>query len=283
VFFPFIKCIMLQDCASGFAQGSGSLEKVSQETLFVSEPNPRWFGNEGNTPNKAGWTNENWLKSRFHFNFAEYSHGPDSFGVLRVMNDDLVQPDRGFGMHPHRDMEILTFIVEGDLTHQDSRGNRETLGRGSIQFMTAGTGIQHSEHNFVTDRHLRFVQCWVVPRSRGLRPNYGSMVGDEQAAAFRRDQWAHVVSDADRPDGAPVRIHQDCNVFVLELSPGALAPPLEIKDGRQSYILFVEGSVSIGSEAFRRHDAAKVRGPLSLGFQAGAAGAMVLVFEMARS
>jgi redox-sensitive bicupin YhaK (pirin superfamily) len=278
----FIQSIMPQDGSSGFMQGSGSLEKVPQESLFVSEPDPSWFGNGGNTPNKPGWTNKNWLKSRFHFNFAEYSHGPDSFGVLRVMNDDLVQPDRGFGMHPHRDMEILTFVVEGDLTHQDSRGNRETLGRGSIQFMTAGTGIQHSEHNLPVDRHLRFVQCWVVPRRRGLQPNYGSMVGDDQAAALRRDQWAHVASDADQPGAAPVRIQQDCNVFVSELSPGTLAPPQEIKDGRQSYILFVEGSVSTGSGVFRRHDAAKVWGPLTLGFQAGADGAMILVFEMAR-
>jgi redox-sensitive bicupin YhaK (pirin superfamily) len=108
------------------------------------------------------------------------------------------------------------------------------------------------------------------------------MVGDDQAAALRRDQWAHVASDADQPGAAPVRIQQDCNVFVSELSPGTLAPPLEIKDGRQSYILFVEGSVSTGSGVFRRHDAAKVWGPLTLGFQAGADGAMILVFEMAR-
>merc|ERR1719310_477724 len=154
---------MPQERAGGFLQGSGSLVKVPHESLFVSEPNPRWFGNGGNTPNKPGWTNENWLKSRFHFNFAEYSHGPDSFGVLRVMNDDLVQPDRGFGMHPHRDMEILTYIVDGFLTHKDSMGTEETIGRGSIQFMTAGTGIRHSEHNLQTSTPLRFVQMWITP------------------------------------------------------------------------------------------------------------------------
>lgn len=107
--------------------------------------------------------NKNWLKSRFHFNFAEYHSGPSQFGHLRVMNDDLVQPRRGFGMHPHRDMEIMTFIIHGKLTHKDSMGTEETLGRGGVQFMTAGRGIRHSEHN-LHDEPLRFVQCWVMPR-----------------------------------------------------------------------------------------------------------------------
>ncbi len=92
--------------------------------------------------NDAKWTNSNWLKSRFHFSFAEYSsrHNQD-FGVLRVMNDDLVQPNRGFGTHPHSDMEIITYIVEGELTHKDSMGTEETLGRGAIQFMTVSVSI----------------------------------------------------------------------------------------------------------------------------------------------
>merc|ERR1712159_863460 len=100
-----------------------------------------------------------------------------NFGVLRVMNDDLVQPARGFGTHPHRDMEIVTFVVRGSLSHQDSMGTQETLGRGSIQFMTAGRGVQHSEHNLHKSQDLRFIQMWLVPRSRGLQPSYGSLVG----------------------------------------------------------------------------------------------------------
>jgi len=116
---------------------SPNIKVVPNSSLFVSEPDPSWFGNPGNPMNDAKWTNSNWLKSRFHFSFAEYSsrHNQD-FGVLRVMNDDLVQPNRGFGTHPHSDMEIITYIVEGELTHKDSMGTEETLGRGSIQFMT---------------------------------------------------------------------------------------------------------------------------------------------------
>lgn len=99
---------------------------------------PAWFGNPGNE-NNPKWTNANWLKSRFHFSFAEYNNPKNSnFGVLRVMNDDLVQPSRGFGTHGHREMEICTYVVNGELTHKDSMGTQESLGKGSIQFMTAG-------------------------------------------------------------------------------------------------------------------------------------------------
>lgn len=104
--------------------------------LLIVEPNPAWFGNGPNPKGHPDWTNSNWLKSRFHFSFAEYSNEDNSnFGVLRVLNDDLVQPDRMFGEHPHRDVEICTYVVEGSLTHQDSMGTKETLTRGAIQFM----------------------------------------------------------------------------------------------------------------------------------------------------
>jgi len=267
---------------------SGSLRLVPRSKLYVSEPDPRMFGNARNpdsgTPEAQIWTDENWLKSRFHFSFAEYSSGPKQYGVLRVMNDDLVQAARGFGEHPHRDMEIITFVVDGGLTHQDSMGNSETLGRGSIQFMTAGTGVEHSEANKDKSSHLRFIQSWVLPRQRGLKPNYGSMVGDEVAAEARRDQWAHLVGDVeDRAGRAPVKINQDCNVFVVELSPGRASPPLEVRAGRQAYLLCVEGGAEAASvgQVLQRHDGAEVKGPLSLQLTASAEGALVLVFEMA--
>merc|ERR1711871_391010 len=110
-----------------------TIKKVPESKLFTSEPPPDWFGNRQNEQGNSNWTNANWLKSRFHFSFAEYSNRRnENFGVLRVMNDDLVQPARGFGTHPHRDMEIFTYIVEGELTHADSMGTDETLGRGAL-------------------------------------------------------------------------------------------------------------------------------------------------------
>lgn len=259
---------------------------VSRDLLFVSEPNPDWFGNDPNPPSGkgVGWTNKNWLKSRFHFNFAEYSGGPDNFGCLRVMNDDLVQPQRGFGTHPHRDMEIITFVVEGSLTHKDSMGTEETLGRGSVQFMTAGTGVRHSEHNLDKTKPLRFIQSWVVPRQRGLPPNYGSMVGDAAATEARKNQWAHVVSDVKGKETTPVQINQDCNVFVTELSASTPSPPLALAANRQAYMLCVEGEVTMSSgNVLRQHDAAEYKGPGSIELAAGAEGALVLLFEMALS
>jgi Pirin len=102
----------------------------------IVEPNPAWFGNGPNDSANPSWTNKNWLKSRFHFSFAEYNNEDNTnFGVLRVLNDDLVQPRREFGEHPHRDVEICTYVVEGFLSHKDSMGTEETLGRGAVQFM----------------------------------------------------------------------------------------------------------------------------------------------------
>lgn len=268
---------------SGGTPRPDQFDIVLREKLFVSEPDPRMFGNGPNPPKGRGdgWSNDNWLKSRFHFSFAEYSNGPSNFGVLRVMNDDLVQPERGFGMHPHRDMEIVTYIVDGFLTHKDSMGTEETIGRGSIQFMSAGTGIRHSEHNLQRSKPLRFVQMWITPRKRGLRPNYGSMVGNDVAKEARKDQWAQVVSDSDGKVPAPVQINQDCNMFVTELSPDLAAPPFSIQEGRQVYMLCLEGTVAMGAgQELRRHDAAKLQGQLTVDLVAGAEGAFVLVVEM---
>ena len=275
-----------------------SLRKVPAAALYVSEPAPQLFGNPPNEQKFFGlpidgastWTNSNWLKSRFHFSFAEYSNPRNaSFGVLRVMNDDLVQPSRGFGAHPHRDMEICTYVVEGELTHQDSLGTRETLGRGSVQFMTAGRGVRHSEHNLSADRPLRFIQSWIVPRARGLPPNYGSVRGDADLARARRNKWVHLLSDADSASAdTPVKVAQDVNLFVTELDAGA-ALPLVVGDGRQAYLLCVEGAAAFRTEGdsrtaeLERHDAMEILGRSATPIEvaAGEAGAHILYFEMA--
>lgn len=116
-----------------------------------------------------GRSNLGWLQSLFHFSFAEY-YNPENinFGVLRVLNDDLVKPQTGFDMHPHRDMEIISYVVDSELTHQDNMGNKKnTLSRGMIQYMSAGTGVMHSEHN-LTDKTARFLQIWIPPTEKKL-------------------------------------------------------------------------------------------------------------------
>jgi len=261
---------------------ASTIVKVPQESLYISEPDPRMFGNGQNQPDADGWNNANWLKSRFHFNFAEYHRGRNNFGVLRVMNDDLVQPNRGFGEHPHRDMEIVTYIVDGDLAHKDSMGTKEVLGRGSVQFMTAGSGVQHSEFNANKSKPLRFIQTWITPRSRGLQPNYGSMVGGESAAVARRNQWAHVVSDVESQSArTPVQINQDCNMYASELDPNASAPTVTVGEGRQAYMLVMEGEVALQSgPSLSAHEAAEVYGPVTCDLMAGPEGAFVIYFEM---
>jgi len=264
-----------------------ALKRVPASKFGVSEPPPEWFGNPANVASDS-WTNANWLKSRFHFSFAEYNNPANqNFGVLRVMNDDLVQPARGFGEHPHRDVEICTFIVQGALTHKDSMGTSETLERGAVQFMTAGTGVYHQEHNLSKTDPLRFIQIWISTRTRGLKPVYGSSAG---TCADRLNKWSHLVSDVkDAAAPAPIKINQDANIFVTEIDA---ALPLEVKEGRQAYVLSVEGGVGISSGgadavALAQHDAAEVRGPAALTFspvvsQSGGGGgkSLVLVVEM---
>lgn len=233
---------------------SPSIQVVPSDRLYVSEPDPSWFGNGPNPRDDPAWTNKNWLKSRFHFSFAEYSSAANTnFGALRVMNDDLVQPKRGFGTHPHSNMEIITYIVEGELTHQDSMGTKESLGRGSIQFMTAGKGIRHSEFNH-GDKPLRFIQTWIQPDSYGLTPNYGSCRG---AAEARKNKLQHLVSDKSNQSTTPVKIHQDVDAYASELDLGAKVE-LSLASGKQAYLLCIEGSVKVNGEQLKKYDGCEI-------------------------
>jgi quercetin 2,3-dioxygenase len=241
--------------ALGGPSGSPSIKVIPNDKLYVSEPDPRYFGNGPNPTSDASWTNQNWLKSRFHFSFAEYSSYKNSdFGVLRVMNDDLVQPHRGFGTHPHGDMEIITYIVDGELTHKDSMGTSESLGRGSIQFMTAGSGIRHSEFN-EGDKPLRFIQTWIVPSQRGLKPNYGSYNAQHE---LKKNQLQHLVSNVkDTTTSTPVEINQDVNAFASELELGQRVS-LDLPAARQAYLLCIEGSVKVNGQVLNKYDACEI-------------------------
>jgi quercetin 2,3-dioxygenase len=234
---------------------AATIRVVPNDKLYVSEPNPRWFGNGANTPDDPAWTNKNWLKSRFHFSFAEYNNDDNAdFGVLRVMNDDLVQPHRGFGTHPHRDMEIITYIVHGELSHQDSMGTCESLPRGSIQFMTAGNGVQHSEFNH-GDVPLRFIQTWIKPSKHGLKPNYGSYRGSKDA---EKNVLRQLVGNVlDESSSAPVKINQDVSAYAAELEQGK-SVTYDLPRGRQAYLLCIEGSVSINGKSLKKYDACEI-------------------------
>jgi redox-sensitive bicupin YhaK (pirin superfamily) len=233
---------------------------IPKDKLYMSEPNPSWFGNKANAPDDPSWTNGNWLKSRFHFSFAEYNNPKNSnFGVLRVMNDDLVQPKRGFGTHPHRDMEIITYIVHGQLTHKDSIGNGETLGRGSIQFMTAGSGIQHSETND-GDKPLRFIQTWIVPRSSRLKPNYGSYNASTKSCESQKNSLLHLASDTENKSiDSPVKVNQNVNCKAAEIELGNTIQ-VDIPKGRQAYLLCIEGELKVNGKTLTKYDGMEIHG-----------------------
>lgn len=186
--------------------------------------------------NNMGSSNLGWLKSKFHFSFANY-YNPNNinFGVLRVINDDLVEPNTGFDTHPHRDMEIISYVVNGKLTHGDSMGNKNTISRGHIQYMSAGTGVFHSEHNLGEDI-LRFLQIWILPNDNSLKPNYGDFIFNWED---RKNKWLHMVSGVN--GDAPIKINQDVNIYSLELDQGKDISH-QVKEGRQAYLVQIEGT-----------------------------------------
>ncbi|WP_147532907.1 pirin family protein [Bacillus marasmi] len=183
-----------------------------------------------------GSGNHGWLQSKFHFSFADYFNPENiQFGVLRVINDDLIAQKTGFDTHPHRDMEIISYVVNGDLTHRDSMGNKNTISRGHIQYMSAGTGVRHSEHN-LGEKVLRLLQIWIFPNQNGLKPNYGDLRFNWDE---RKNKWLHMVSGVN--GDAPIKINQDANIYSLELDKGKDIH-FPVKEGRQAYLVQIEGT-----------------------------------------
>ena len=203
---------------------------------------------------KMGRSELGWLHSLFHFSFAEY-YNPENiqFGTLRVVNDDQIEPGKGFDTHPHSNMEIISYVVDGVLTHRDSMNNQRELTRGQLQYMSAGTGITHSEYN-LTEGISRFLQIWILPDKKGYQPNYGDYRFDW---ADRENKWLHIVSG--EGGDAPVKIHQDMDIFVLSLDAGRELDYTS-KDGRQAYLLQIEGTGQVNGHSLSIRDAAEITG-----------------------
>ena len=198
-----------------------------------------------------------WLDSHFHFSFAEY-HNPENirFGQLRVLNDDVVQPGTGFDTHPHKNMEIISYVVNGELSHADSMGNEHTLKRGQVQYMSAGTGVWHSEYNH-GDVPLRFFQIWIFPDADDYPPNYGECRFEWQD---RVDRWLPLASSVDNSQSqAPIKIHQDINAFASFLSANK-SLDFAVGAGRQAYLAVAEGQVKVSGQALDLGDAMEIRG-----------------------
>ncbi len=216
------------------------------------------------------------LVSRFHFSFAEYFNPKNmQFGVLRVLNGDQVQPGTGFETHPHENIEIVSYCVDGELTHGDSMGHKETLQRGDVQYLSAGTGITHSEMNDSRDKLLRFLQIWILPDKRGVTPQYGSK------RFFRSDRLnrlLHVVSGIGG-NGA-ITEHQDINIFTSEIDEGKEVD-FRQETGRQSYLVCIEGNLDADGTLLTERDAAEITCEGRIIFKA-IQKAHLIIIEMAR-
>ena len=200
-----------------------------------------------------GTSNLGWLESRFHFSFAEYRNPNNmNFGVLRVLNDDIVHANSGFDTHPHSNMEIISYIVNGEITHKDSMGNSETLKRGEVQYLSAGDGIYHSEHNWHKTLDLRLLQIWIIPPKQGLPRLYGSKRFEE---IDRKNKLLNIVSSQE--GSADIKIYQDINIFVSELEANKTIN-FDIKKDRQVYFVQIEGSSQINDIILNNGDALEI-------------------------
>ena len=224
---------------------------------------------------ERGHADHGWLDTRHTFSFASY-HDPRHMGFrsLRVINEDRVKPGEGFGTHAHRDMEILTWVLDGALGHKDSMGNGSVIRPGDLQRMSAGTGVTHSEFNPSPEAPVHFLQIWLQPRERGLPPGYEQ----KRFPPEERRGRLRLVAAGDGRDGA-VTIHQDADLWTALLQPGesvrhALAP------GRYAWLHVARGAVSLNGSTLGAGDGAAVSDEAALEI-AGAAKAEVMLFDLA--
>jgi redox-sensitive bicupin YhaK (pirin superfamily) len=200
---------------------------------------------------ERGRTKLDWLDSRHTFSFGEY-HDPRNMGFrdLRVINEDRVSPGKGFGTHSHRDMEIITYVLEGAVEHKDSTGNQTIIRPGDVQRMSAGTGISHSEYNPSKTEPVHFLQIWILPQQQNLAPSYEQRAFDLEK---NRGRWLLIASQ-DGGDGA-VTVHQDVALSVARLLPGQQAS-YRFKPGRHAWLHAARGSVTLNGAALNEGDGA---------------------------
>lgn len=203
-----------------------------------------------------GVAEHGWLHSRFSFSFADYHNRERmGFGVLRVINDDIIEPSGGFGMHPHRDMEIITIVLEGSLEHHDSQGNHGIITAGQIQYMSAGSGIEHSEFNPSSIEQTHLFQIWIFPKDKGLPPKY-------EQCDFRdldtKNRWATLVS-GDAVEGS-MHIRQDVTIMMAYLEAGQTLVSNPIKAGHGRLLLVIDGEIYTCGFALQRRDELQIIG-----------------------
>lgn len=224
--------------------------------------------------NDRGHADFGWLNSHHSFSFGHYYH-PEKmgFGLLRVLNDDIVRGGTGFGKHPHDNMEIISIPLEGDLQHQDSMGNTATIRQGDIQVMSAGTGVQHSEHNKNHDAEVKFLQIWIYPNQLNVQPRY-----DQQPIDQGQNELRQILSP--NPDDAGVWLHQDAWMHWGNFDEGRSTEYSVKKSGNGVYAFVLEGSFEIEGHNLQRRDALGVWNTDKLTLKASRDGSRILLIEV---
>jgi hypothetical protein len=196
-----------------------------------------------------------WLSTHWHFSFADYSDPANvNWGPLRVFNDDVIRPGQGFGAHPHRDMEIVTYVLEGTLEHQDNQGNRGVIHAGEVQVMSAGTGIVHAEYNHSNQHPVHFLQLWILPRTKGLPPRWAQR---QFTPADRAGKLLPVVSAGHVP--ATLAIDQDAAIYVSALRAGEEVVHRS-RAGRRAYLFVITGHLTVNGIPLAAGDQARIAG-----------------------
>lgn len=251
--------------AAGIAAGSSSLkaqestkeptstyDKLMDQVGFnhIANKEIRTMKTVLHKANTRGHANHGWLNSHHSFSFANY-YNPERmhFGVLRVLNDDVVAGGRGFGTHPHDNMEIISIPLEGDLEHKDSMGNTATIKAGDVQAMSAGTGVYHSEYNKQSDQEVRFLQIWVFPNQKNVEPRYDQITLDTKQL---KNQFKQILSP--NADDEGVWIHQNAWFHMGELEKGTDTTYAIKAAGNGVYAFVLEGEVSINGQALEKRD-----------------------------
>jgi len=223
-----------------------------------------------------GLANHGWLVSRHTFSFAQYHH-PDRmhFGVLRVLNDDIVAPGKGFGTHPHDNMEIISIPLGGDLEHKDSMGNVSVIRQGDIQVMSAGTGITHSEYNKNRDQEVKFLQIWLFPNTRNVTPRYDQL---SLNPADRHNRFQQILSPDPKDDG--VWIHQDAWFHLGRFDAGKSGTYTLKRPGNGVYAFVLRGSVEIAGQSLQERDGLGIWDTGSLTWKALSQDAEILLMDV---
>jgi len=225
--------------------------------------------------NDRGHADHGWLNTRFTFSFADYFDLEHvQFRTLRVMNDDRISGGGGFPTHPHKDMEIVTYVLEGALAHKDSMGNGSVIRPGDVQYMSAGTGVAHSEFNASEKETVHLYQIWMFPDKKGYKPVYDQKhFGEAEKSGKLR-----LVASPDGRDGS-VKIRQDNELYATVLGPGEVVKH-ELQPDRHAYVQVARGSVALNGQKLETGDGARISGEQALELR-GVDKAEILLFDLA--